>query len=510
MTQLIDGNRIDKKPEVLQRGRLRLVLAVMLAAATGPVHAEVVVSGLFSDHMVLQRNTPIAVWGTAVAGERITVRLAGQQAVGRADDAGRWRTQLRPLDAGGPFVLTIAGTNTITLHDVMIGEVWVCSGQSNMAFPLKQAVNAGREAADADSPDIRLFTVPRSVADTPQTTVKGTWLVCKPQTAAAFSAVGYFFGRDLQKSLGVPIGLIHASWGGTPAEAWTARPALESDPDLAAVLSLPILTPPPGQGRVQPTQRASTRPAKPPGPQNRPAALYNGMVHPLIPYTIRGVIWYQGEANTTRSYAYRKVLPAMIRNWRADWGQGDVPFLIVQLANFQARQTVPYFSDWAELREAQLMALAVPKTALVVTIDIGEPDDIHPKNKQEVARRLALSARAIAYGQDIPYSGPIYKSHTVQGDRIRLRFDHADGGLAARGGEPLAGFGIAGKDRRFVDAAAIVEEDEIVVSSERVSSPVAVRYAWGDSPVCNLVNRDGLPASPFRTDDWPGITANRN
>jgi len=496
---------------------------ILTTVTAGATHAEVSVPGLFSDQMVLQRDIKLPVWGTASPDEQVTVKLGEHQASATADSAGRWRVQLDPLPAGGPFEMTIKGTNTIVLKDVLVGEVWVCSGQSNMAFALKHAVHGEQEVAAADHPRIRLFVVPRTTADEPQTGVGGAWKACAPDTAGSFSAVGYFFGRQLQETLNVPIGLIDSSWGGTPAEAWTARSALDADPDLKATLEAQnAATPNPA-----PRMRArSTRPAgggragraaanrpRAAGGRNvnarnnprRPSVLYNAMIHPLIPYAIRGAIWYQGEANARRACAYRKLLPTMIRNWRSQWGEGDFPFLIVQLANFQARQAKPYASDWAELREAQLMTLSEPNTGLAVTIDIGNPKDIHPRNKQEVGRRLSLAARAIAYGQKIPYSGPIYQSCKIDGDKVRLRFKHA-GGLAARGGGTLTGFAVAGEDRQFVEATATIQGSEVFVSSDQVKKPVAVRYAWGDSPECNLINGAGLPASPFRTDDWPGIT----
>ena len=402
-----------------------------------------------------------------------------------------------------------------------------------MAFSVSRAVNSEQEIAKADFPRIRLFAVPGKPATEPQATVGGAWQVCSPETVGAFSAVGYFFGREIHRTLNVPVGLINSSWGGTPAEVWTARSALEADPDFKPILERPEqqtsqsqpsrragATQPAGASRqtgkgggrnrqgTAPATRAAGRPQA--APRSRPrgaAVLYNGMIHPLMPYAIRGAIWYQGEANASRAYQYRKLLPAMIQSWRAGWGQGEFPFLIVQLANYQARQQKPYDSAWAELREAQLMTLSLPKTGIAVAIDIGNPKDIHPTNKQEVGRRLALAARAIAYGEKLAYSGPIYESMKAEDGKVRLRFKDADGGLAARDGGQLTSFAIAGEDRQFVEANAVIDGKSMVVSSERVNRPVAVRYAWADSPECNLINGAGLPASPFRTDDWPGITA---
>lgn len=512
---------------------IRLVVVVWVVLAIGSAQADVAVSGLFSDHMVLQRDIRLPVWGTASAGEQVAVTLGNRQASTVADAAGQWQVRLESLPAGGPLEMTIKGNNTLVIKDVLVGEVWVCSGQSNMAFTVSKADNGPQEVAKADQPRIRLLAVPRKPAEQVQTTIDAKWQVCSPETVGTFSAVGYFFGRELERKLNVPIGLIDSSWGGTPAEVWTPRSVLEVHPDLKSILvQSGQTTAVPGQARraattpsaVAPRQagtggarnaqagRPATRPAgrTPANTSNRPRApgvLYNGMIHPLMPYAIRGAIWYQGEANATRAYQYRKLLPTMIRSWREAWGQDEFPFLIVQLANYQARQKEPYISDWAELREAQLMTASLPKTGMAVTIDIGNPKDIHPTNKQEVGRRLSLAARAIAHGEKLAYSGPIYDSMKIEGDRIRLRFKHADGGLAARGGGELTGFAVAGEDRRFVEAKATVDGESVVVGSDQIGKPVAVRYAWADNPECNLVNGAGLPASPFRTDDWPGITA---
>ena len=513
-------------------------LSVFAAAGA---HADVTVGGLFSEHMVLQRDVPLPVWGTAEPDEVVTVTVDGRSAAVRADAQGRWQVKLDPLSAAGPHQMVISGQNTITIDDVLVGEVWICSGQSNMAFQVQRALNPEEEIAAADHPRIRLFVVPRHPADEPQTAVNSQWQVCSPETVGSFSAVGYFFGRELHKTMDVPVGLIDSSVGGTPAEAWTPRPALEAEPDFKPIFerlarAIANYKPPQDTAKTQPSgarkkagksaarsrpatqpaSRSSSRPASRPASRpvveprkspQRPSVLYNGMIHPLIPYAIRGAIWYQGEGNASRAYQYRKLFPAMICNWRQAWGQGDFPFLFVQLANYQFQQHEPYASAWAELREAQLMTLALPATAMAVTVDIGDPKDIHPLNKQEVGRRLALAARAVAYGEKIPYSGPLYEAMAVEGETIRIRFKHTDGGLAARGGEPLKGFAIAGEDRKFVEADAVVDGNTVVVRSKEVAHPVAVRYAWADAPECNLVNGADLPASPFRTDDWPGVTA---
>jgi sialate O-acetylesterase len=490
-------------------------------------HSEVQLPSLFGDNMVLQQGVKARVWGKADPGEKVTVGLDRKKATATADEKGNWAVKLGPLKSGGPFVLTITGKNTIALKNVLVGEVWVCSGQSNMQWAVNQSADAEREIAEANYPKIRLFSVPRTVADIPQDSVVGAWAECSPQTVPGFSAVGYFFGREIHKALkGVPVGLIHSSWGGTPAEAWTSLPTLEAEPDFKPLLDWwnEELAKSDAQMKdyekkmsdwKQAAEAARARGEQPPNqPQsptdqrkssNRPANLYNAMIAPLAPFAIRGAIWYQGESNATQAYQYRNLFPTMIRDWRRAWGEGDFPFLFVQLANFRNNWTDP--RSWAELREAQLMTLSLRNTGMAVAIDIGDSLDIHPKNKQEVGRRLALAARAMVHGERVSYSGPIYKSMSIKGDAIRLRFAHVGRGLFAKR-EPLKSFVIAGKDRRFVWADTEIKGKTVVVRSKYVPHPVAVRYAWWDDPVgCNLYNADGLPASPFRTDDWPGVTA---
>jgi sialate O-acetylesterase len=500
--------------------------ALCLLAATPLVVADVELPAVIGDNMVLQRHQRVPIWGTADAGEKITVTFAGQQVSTTTRPDGRWIARLTALVAGGPYEMTIAGKNIITLRNVLVGEVWACSGQSNMAFSVQASNNAQEEIAAADYPMLRLLTVPRVPASEPVSDIEAEWVVCSPQTVPGFSAVGYFFGRELHKELGVPIGLINTSWGGTPAESWTTRPTLEEDPDFAPIVERwnQARENYPEQKKkheealakwkeeVEKAKAEGKPPPRQPGPplferkQYEPGSLYNGMIAPLIPYAIRGAIWYQGESNAGRAYQYRELFAAMIRDWRREWGQGAFPFLFVQLANFMAREAEPAESAWAELREAQSMTLSLPKSGQAVIIDIGEADDIHPKNKQDVGRRLALNALAIAYGRDIVYSGPVYRSMEIEGDRIRLHFDHVGGGLMAKGGGSLKGFAIAGEDRKFVWADANIEGDLVVVHSDGVPNPAAVRYAWANNPECNLYNEEGLPASPFRTDSWPGVT----
>ncbi len=648
--------------------------------------AEVRVPSIIGDNMVVQQGRKARVWGTAQPGESVTVTFAGQTERTMADGQGHWQIFLGPRKAGGPFVLTIAGSNTLTFKNVLVGDVWICSGQSNMEFPLVNATGGAEAMAQANYPEIHLFTVQKNTAPLPLDDVKGHWVVTSPEQVGQFSAVGYFFGRELYQRLKIPLGLIHSSWGGTPAEAWTSHDALASVPVLKPILdryqkSLEMLpqrrqdyeraladwernnlyADPGNKGEalgyasVDPTfnladwklmnlpqffetagliidgavwfrkeidlpaswmgkdlalnltaiddfdityfngtrvgatgndtpnsylvprhynvpgslvhagrnliavrvfDRAgeggfgrsdlmslvpvgakeaeaislagpwsykvelALEPKKPdygsrpelPGPtnQNSPSVLYNAMIAPLKPYAIRGAIWYQGESNASRAYQYRTLFPTMIRNWRAAWGQGDFPFYFVQLANWRPVKSEPEDSEWAELREAQTMTLQQPGTGMAVIIDIGDTNDIHPRNKLDVGKRLAAWALAESYHQNVESSGPLYESFSLKDEKIRVKFKHLGGGLKTSDGGPLKGFAIAGADHKFVWADARVEGDIVIVWSRDVARPVAVRYAWADNPVCNLYNQAGLPASPFRTDDWPGVTLGKN
>ncbi|HOE11045.1 MAG TPA: sialate O-acetylesterase [bacterium] len=502
-----------------------LYLVVCMAVAASGVYADVKLPSVIGSNMVLQQGKSLPIWGWAASGEQVTVQFAKQKKSAIADSDGHWRVDLKAVKAGGPHTMTISGKNTVTLDNILIGEVWVCSGQSNMQWSVAASDNSKQEIAQANFPGIRLFTAERTVADTPQCNVKGSWVECSPATVGDFSAVGYFFGRNLHKDLGIPIGLINSSWGGTIAEAWTSDATLKADPDYSEILKR-------GADLIETFKKdfdkyekdyaawkeqlkqtvtkgvpLSEMPAPPKNPYrnpNRPSVLYNGMIAPLIPFAVQGAIWYQGESNATRAYQYRKLFSDMIRDWRKNWGSEDFSFLFVQLANFD--QAGPA-NCWAELREAQNMALSLPKTGMAVTIDIGNPKDIHPRNKQEVGRRLALAAEGVTYGRDVVYSGPMYKSMVSEAGKIRVSFDHLDGGLICGDAGELKGFTIAGPDKQFVPAQAKIDGDTVVVWADGVANPVAVRYGWADNPdYCNLYNKAGLPASPFRTDDWPGVT----
>ncbi|HEY3396275.1 MAG TPA: sialate O-acetylesterase [Armatimonadota bacterium] len=657
-------------------GQALVTLALLVLGATLAT-ADLTLPSVIGDHMIIQQGIPAPIWGKAAPGEQVTVSYAGQTKHATADAEGRWMVKLDPVTAQPGQrgrMMRIAGRNSqIVLRDLMVGEVWVCSGQSNMQFATVQSINGEAEVAQANYPQMRLFTVPNVTAPFPQENCGGQWLPCSPQTAAGFSAVGYFFGRDLFQNLGVPIGLINTSWGGTVAEAWTSAAALRAKlPEFNAALDiiagpqdamtqatenyrkqvdafnaatlklydmeedvasatagraradyddkawkqmpLPadyrtvlgetyglvwfrktvdipaawagkdlILRPGPidevdvtwfngvevgakGNSRARQTQywnvareykvpgnlvkagpnviairvsniygqgglwgqpgdtmfvqsadnsdkthvslvgnwrydvefKLPVMPADPNNP-NRPSMLYNAMIAPLIPVGIRGAIWYQGESNAGNATQYRTLLPTMITDWRTRWGEGDFPFLVVSLANYTERLAQPQDSQWAELREAQaLTAERYPKVGLAMAIDIGDAADIHPKNKQEVGRRLALDAEAMAYGEKVVYSGPVFRSLKVEGGKAVLSFSHVEGGLVAKGG-PLTGFAIAGADGKFVWAKAEIRGSQIVVWSDQVAAPAAVRYAWANNPECNLYNGAGLPAVPFRT-----------
>ena len=469
--------------------RTALFAIATIALLTGPAaRADVRLPAVFSDRMVIQRELPVKVWGWADAGEKVTVTLAGRTATATAGDDGTWAVTLEPVAATGPIELTIAGNNTIALSDILVGEVWVCSGQSNMQWSVARSDNAQEEIAAAKYPNIRLFTVKRTIAKDPQDDCQGAWSECNPQTVPGFSAVGYFFGRELHKELDVPVGLINSSWGGTRAEAWTSGAGLADEPIFEPIL-----------------QRSATFN---PNTPHQASVLFNGMIRPIVPLGIRGAIWYQGESNAGRAWQYKKLFPAMITDWRRAWGQGDFPFLFVQLAPYRYGNANP--ANCAELWEAQRQTLALPNTGMAVTTDVGNVRDIHPKNKQDVGRRLALWALATTFGKEIVYSGPLYDSMSVEGNTIRLRFKHVGGGLVARGG-PLTHFTIAatpedGAEPKFVPATATVDGETIVVTAEGVAKPAAVRFGWRDDAEPNLFNAEGLPASPFRTDDFPMVT----
>jgi sialate O-acetylesterase len=501
---------------------LGLAVAAGLLAPQPPARADVKPNGLIGDNMVLQQGIKAPLWGTADDGEEITVTFEDQKHTTTAK-GGKWRVDLDPLKAGGgPRELTIAGKNTIHVKNVLVGEVWICSGQSNMEFPLSAAHEGKQAVAESKDPNLRLFTVPHTSTEKPRADVHGKWQVCGPGTVGGFSAVAYYFGRDLRKDLDVPVGLIETNWGGTVCEAWTSHRALADVPELKYLANR---YPHGYRGALEDYLKALDRyreqvakdvdsgkepppPPQPPAPSRDPNAfpssLYNGMIRPLIPYAVKGAIWYQGESNAGRAFEYRTLFPTMIRDWRQRWHEGDFPFLFVQLAPWFAGN--PNGPEWAELREAQLQtAQKVPNTAEAVITDVGNLMDIHPKQKEPVGHRLALAALALGYGKKVEYSGPVYESMKVEGNKAILSFTHVGEGLEAKGG-PLEGFTIAGPDHHFVKAEAEIRDGHVEVWSKEVEKPVAVRYGWANFPVVNLYNKDGLPATPFRTDDLPLTT----
>lgn len=505
-----------------------LALACFLLTFSS-LNAKIRLPALVGDHMVLQQNTKINIWGWAAPGEAITISPGWQieKINTSADTEGNWKVTVPTPKAGGPYEIVLEGENKITLSDVLIGEVWICSGQSNMYMPVGReedswrtgVLNYEKEVKEAHYPRIRLFTVALKTSDSLLNNVEGKWQACSPESVYGFSAVGYFFGREIHKTQNTPIGLISSSWGGTPAEAWTKKEVLESDPDLVPILDRYRETYSRYQAALQEyeTWKSKTKPAskknesgsktpkKPKKPQysKSPSLIYNAMVYPLLNYTMQGVIWYQGESNSERAHQYRKLFPALIKNWRTDWKQGNFPFYFVQIA--------PHKKKNPEIREAQLLSMkSVPNTGMVVLTDAGNATNIHPINKQVVGKRLALWARAGTYGEKgLVYSGPIYTEMEKEQGKIRLHFDHTGTGLVCRG-DSLTHFTIAGKNRKFLPAKAEIAGNTILVSHPEIKEPIAVRFGWENIPEHHLYNREGLPASPFRTDDWPEATYGKN
>jgi sialate O-acetylesterase len=481
--------------EISMKTRI-LVLTLCLGFLPTAARADVKPNALCSEGMVLQQQSKAKIWGTADNGEQVTVTFRDSKAAETADAQGRWVVEIDTGKAGGPFEMTIQGKNKIAYKDVLVGEVWICSGQSNMEAPVGSYIKSGDLAYATSAPAnpmLRTFNVKRNPQLEPQTETGGKWVSADPKTVTSFTAVGYFFGRNLQEDLKVPVGLIHTSWGGTRIEAWMSKAALD------------------------PFEKQGTKA----GP-NTASNLYNGMIAPIVNYSVKGAIWYQGESNAGNAAKYRALHPAMIENWRADFKNPDLAFYFVQLAPFSAISKKPGESNWAELREAQTMTLKLKNTGMAVITDLGSEYDIHPTPKRPVGERLALAARAQTYGEKIVYSGPMYKDVKFDGGKAILSFDHVGGGLVGKemvptleragkpgaawrvkdgsDGAPLIGFTVCGKDKVFQDAKAEIVGGTVVVSSAAVAEPIAVRYGWANHPLCNLFNREGLPASPFRTD----------
>lgn len=504
---------------------------VIMVAGAFSGHAEVKLHALICENAVFQQKTRVPIWGTANDGEKVTVECCGQSLSTVATN-GRWKVVLEPLDSGGPFPLTISGENTITFTNILVGEVWICSGQSNMAFEMAGVRNAQQEIAEANHPQIRMWHIKHRITLEPQEQCEAydnQWMVCTPERVGRFSAVGYFFARELHQKLGVPIGMIHTSWGATSAAQWTSEEAIAAEPKLKPVMDfkrkviidyiqfalrlVPELQTWKTEAKAALAQGRT--PQLPPPIRQRlsadplnlythlPTGVFNAMLNPITPAAIRGVIWYQGEQDTTVAEQYRTAFPTLIRDWRQRFHNPELPFIYVQISTINAPTEQPQMgSTWAELREAQAACLDVPHTAMAVSVDLGEVNDPHPRNKQDVGKRLARAARAIVYGEKIVFQGPMYRQMKVENGKIRIHLDHVHGGLITNDKKRPKGFAIAGEDKKFVWANAKIAGDTVLVWSDSVSQPVAVRYAWADMPLCNLYNKEGLPAVPFRTHPW--------
>ncbi|MBB6145983.1 sialate O-acetylesterase [Silvibacterium bohemicum] len=509
-------------------------LLSVLVIAPFQAQSEVTLPNLLSSHMVVQRNRPIHLWGWSDPGEKITATMNSATATAAADGLGHWSLYLPPEKAGGPYQITIAGTNRIVLDDVLVGDVWFASGQSNMELPLMgfpgsaELQNGPEEIRNANQPNLRLLHIRTKASPYPLQDVNAdppnpaernppptnSWTACTPETAATFSAIAYFFGREISNKEHVPIGLIDSSWGGTPAEAWVSLDGISSDASLMPVFAQwaeksKDQADVPKQLEAEKREDDAAKAAGQPAPKHSwhpnlaswdPAWLYNAMVAPAVNFPIKGVIWYQGESNSDvrRASTYERLFPALIQDWRKQWNEGDFPFLFVQISSFRSNEG----ENWPIIREAQRRTLGLVNTRMAVTIDIGNPDNVHPSDKQDVAARLALEARDIAYGEQVEDSGPLYRQTSIEGSSINVWFDHA-AGLTAKGGS-LTGFDIAGDDHKFVKADARIESkagvDRVVVSSATVTNPKYVRYGWQNAPVVNLFNGAGLPASPFTSE----------
>ncbi len=489
------------------------------------VFGAIKLPAIISDNMVLQQNTSVHLWGWAAAGENVTVTASwsNKPVNAKAGADGKWMVSIKTSKAGGPYTIRFSASNTIDVNNVLLGEVWLASGQSNMEFFMRKmgggytgVLNYEEEIKAADYPQIRTIDIPNKVSDEPQEDFTGVWKVCSPQTADTFSAVAFYFAREIYKATGFPIGIVNATWGGTPAESWTRKEILQSDTSLQVILdrykkqcdeypaAFEKYKAALDKWKADTTKTKGAAPREPMGPRhsNSPYKLYNGMIAPVLGYTLKGFIWYQGEGNAGRAAQYQRLFPAMINNWREDFHDKKLPFYFVQIS--------PHRSQNPEIREAQLYTLRhVANTGMVVTTDNGDSLDIHPRNKKLVGERLALWPLKNDYGKnDLVASGPLYKSMKVEGNKIRISFDDADG-LVAKDGE-LKEFTIAAADQNFVPAIAKIEGNTVVVWSDAIASPAAVRFAWKNVPFPNLYNKANLPASPFRTDNWKLTTEGKN
>ena len=520
MTRSLDLNRRTSR-----LARVVCGLAVCLVAGlTSSASANVRLPNVIGNNMVLQQELPLQFWGWADPGEKVTVELAGQKVEAEANAKGEWKVKLNPLKAEGQTLeLIVTGKNTIKLTNILVGEVWVGSGQSNMQWSVQASANPQQEIAAANYPQIRLFQIPLVPSGTPAPEVNAQWQPCVPQTATNFSAVLYFFGREIHKTRKVPVGLIMTAWGGTRIEPWIPPAGFANEPALARELqewknlkaahaknlkayaaamkawSDKAAATPEGEDVPEPP----AAPAHPLNSNNQYTGLYNGMVHAIVPFTIRGALWYQGESNRGAGMHYADLTRGLVNGWRSVWGQ-DLSFYWVQLAPYRYGNNPTWLPG---IWEAQAAAQKIPNTGMAVITDIGNINDIHPNNKQEVGRRLALWALAKTYGQsDVVYSGPVFKSLKVDGNKAILQFEQTAGGLKSLNDKPLTWFSVAGEDKKFVAATAEIQGDTVVVTSPGVAKPVAVRFGWHELAEPNLGNKVGLPASPFRTDTWTDAT----
>lgn len=508
------------------------ILLFSLFLAIAPMaNADLKLPAIIGDHMVLQQKQANPIWGWDAPGTAVTVTFSGQTHSATAGPDGKWRVVLEPVDASAePAVLSIEGSTRRDLQEVLVGEVWMCSGQSNMGFTVGGDWNAEVESLAANVPGLRLISVPQVGTQELRDDFNGKWEASTPESCRGFSAVGYFYGKYLHEILGVPVGLIDNAWGGSAAEAWVRRETIESDPRFQTLLDgwkqreAQLQTDEAkarhevamaawkeaaekAKAEGKPVPRAPLSPEQLLSGNARPGNIFGGVVHPTLGYGIKGVIWYQGESNAGRAWEYAQLFPFMIEQWRAEWGQGDFPFYWVQLADFKPELPEPGDSQWAELRESQTRSLSLPNTGEAVIIDLGEANDIHPKNKHDVAARLVRWALARDYGYQLEPQSPTYRAMEVAGNTATLSFDHVGSGLRTVDVNEVRGFAICGEDRQWKWAQAkIVGGDKIEVWADEVAAPVAVRYAWADNPVCNVLSKEGLPMTPFRTDDFPMIT----
>lgn len=503
----------------------RLLRAALLAGSilsvggfSDPVQAEVKLPNVFGDSMVLQQKQENKVWGKDNPGQSVTVTIGDAKVTGKADANGNWEVKLPAMEIGGPLTMSVEGSSKVSFSDILVGEVWICSGQSNMQWSVAQSNDPDLERLAANFPKIRMINFPQVGTQEPVWSHdERKWMVCNPENTPKFSAVGYFFARQIHQTTGVPVGMINNAWGGSACEAWVNLDVLKSDGRFDKLVDSWNRNADVFKSLSEKTDRNKDEEAQFKNMSGqmrgnqRPANIYNGVLKSHLGYGIRGAIWYQGESNAGRAYQYRDLFPLMIQNWRNEWGQGDFPFYWVQLADFKAEAKEPGESDWAELREAQTMTMdKLPHTGQAVIIDIGEGKDIHPKNKVDVGRRLARWALANEYGIAVDYQSPRYGSQQVDGDGIVLSFQHLPNGWRPFDVNEPVGFTVAGEDKKFYKAEAkIIEGGKVRVSSPSVPKPVSVRYAWADNPVCNMYSAGGLPLTPFRTDDWPGVTAGR-